>query len=115
MTFTPTPPGPEVDELRARGFTGEFAIDVDAIPPAIRCRTCGRSQFPEHAVIIAALPVPPQGSPTAVLGLRCPRCTAEGILIVADVTGTSPEEQDVIHSLRHRAQAIGSGLRASEP
>lgn len=98
-----------IDDLRARGYVGDFVIDTDAIPPGIRCRTCGRGQFVERALIAEATPIP---SPSAtgyapiVLGLSCPRCTTKGVLLVADDAALAA--QDVIRVLRDRANDVAS-------
>lgn len=101
--MTTTPASSPVDVLRDRGFTGDFVIDTAAIPPGVRCRTCGRGQLPERALITETTPGPARPEPedpSILLGLTCPRCTTKGVLVVAHGADVTPAEQEVISILR---------------
>lgn len=83
MTFTPEDTA--IGDLRVRGFIGDFVVDTDAIPPGIRCRTCGRGQFAERALLVEVTASPSRsatGCEPIVLGLSCPRCTTKGVLVI---------------------------------
>jgi len=116
MTFTPE--GAAISELRTRGFIGDFVIDTDAIPPGIRCRTCGRGQFAERALLVevsAASSRSATGCEPIVLGIACPRCTTTGVLVIPDGADGSDAEREVIRVLCDRANDAASHARPTGP
>jgi len=97
----------------AGGFTGGFSV---ADTTALECLTCGE-QSPAGDVPMSSLRRLEGASDpddmVAVVALTCPRCEAQGTLVLGYGPMATAEDSDVLRELRdHRHDSVAPGNSA---
>lgn len=79
------------------GAAASFCVDVDG---SLRCRVCGFSQLPEHALEAIVDRGPTAADPaTHVLSVRCPGCGERGVALLDTGSAASAGHRALLRRL----------------
>jgi hypothetical protein len=94
---------PVISEVRSMGWPDRFVLAVEAIPPAVGCRTCGRWLYPDRVEVVHDHGCDGESADRrgTVLVLTCPRCHAWGTL--ARVERVTPATNELLAQLTRQA------------
>lgn len=88
--------------LQGQGFDGTLVIEPDAVPPGVRCRSCGHRHLPRRLTVVEAHrfegPTSPEDE-ALLVALRCPTCGTGGVLVTAYGPAATAEEAEVLSEL----------------
>lgn len=106
-----------VARVRHAGADGEFRIEPDVIPPAVRCGACGRRHLPHRLRVLDAFRFggPSSAGESFVIEVECPRCAARGTLVAVAGPAASAEEAEVLRGLAASYARTAGLVRSGEP